>query len=356
MGGQGSKPKGLTRAAQATSDNNQSSLFSWPSRQAAVHVETVQIVSQDADQFVVNCKIWTPTAVVNAPRAAVLFIHGGVFCEGNQDSHTDVTRALVQEAHLAVLTCDFRDGSVATYASHKWLADLKACAVWLHERYHHHHHAHTFVLPMGVVGSSSGGWFAMALANQIDMGCGNDSMIQFCILLCPVAHPQARAVYLQHCQQGTTPLATGKDMYGGLRHAPDKAASMLQKQLRFFESYKQMAFAAERVAHNHHHVPTLLILGAHDQNVPPVVTANVVQNWAWRTVIIGSAGHEVQNIPPPACSYDCYLHDINRFLEAVVLAEQDNDDDDDDDDVHGGARTKRGKNATSFPCWLPWCR
>lgn len=350
MGGQASKPKG-TKPPQPTSDSPSLSLSST----ASVHVETVHIVSQDADQFAIPCKLWTPAAAASGkqPRAAVLFIHGGVFCEGNEDSHADVTTALVQHAQLAVLTCNFRDGASATYASNKWLADLKACAVWLHDKYHqqHHQHHHRHAnLPIGLVGSSSGGWFAMAVANQMDM-----PFLQFCILLCPVAHPQARAVYLQHCQEGTTPLATGKDMYGGLRHTPQKATSMLQKQLCFFETYKQMAFAAERVAHNHHHMPTLVILGAHDQNVPAVVTQGTIQNWAWRTIIIGSAGHEIQNSPPAVHSYDCYLHDINRFLHAVVLR-QDQDDDDEEHDVVGdGAKTK-GNNATVFPCWLPWCR
>jgi len=62
-------------------------------------------------------------------------------------------------------------------------------------------------------------------------------------------------------------------------------------------------------------VPTLLILGSQDKNVPFGVT-NDVQSWATKTVVIGGKGHELcDDISDIIGGYQCYLPDVERFLD-----------------------------------------
>lgn len=162
-------------------------------------------------------------------------------------------------------------------------------------------------LPVGVIGSSSGGWFALHLCNSM-----REEPPAFCIPLCPVADPHARAVYLQHCVDSNT-----SKVYP-YRHAPERAREILKSQLQYFdESLDQMEQAARAVQENLHQVPTLLILASHDLNVPPQAVENVQRQWATRTVVIGNgSGHEIQNAPP--AGYDSYIPDIDRFLSHVL--------------------------------------
>jgi len=62
-------------------------------------------------------------------------------------------------------------------------------------------------------------------------------------------------------------------------------------------------------------VPTLLILGSQDKNVPFGVTKDV-QSWATKTVVIGGKGHELcDDISDVIGGYQCYLPDVERFLD-----------------------------------------
>jgi pimeloyl-ACP methyl ester carboxylesterase len=172
-------------------------------------------------------------------------------------------------------------------------------------------------LPFGIIGSSSGGYFALQLCNALDE-CTD---VQFCIPLAPVAHPEARAVYLKHCIDGTTPMMTnGKDVYSSLRHTKERAQTILDNQLAYFETFKQMSLAAEAVSKNVNKIPTLLVLGAVDKNVPFTVTQQVQQQWATRTIVIGGMGHAFQNEPPSDPTQN-YMPDIDRFLKIVLNEE-----------------------------------
>lgn len=260
-------------------------------------------VKNGNDGCQIPCKLWKPKGRI---RAAAVFVHGGKFSTGDRNSHSLVSESLAAQTGIAIITANFRDGSQTTYETGKSISDLKAVAEFMKKRYYNE--------PFGVVGSSSGGFFALALCNEMDFGA-----IKFCIPLCPVAHPHARAVYLNHCIQGTTPLASGKDLYH-IRLPPEKAEDVLTNQMKFFGSYKDMAMASEEVRENIHQVPTLLILASADANVPPQVTQHLVDNWACRTVIIGGVGHEIQDAPPADFSQS-YIPDVERFLRHVLKDE-----------------------------------
>ena len=76
-----------------------------------------------------------------------------------------------------------------------------------------------------------------------------------------------------------------------------------------------MIQAGEALKENVNNVPTLLILGSRDKNVPLDVTKDVL-SWATRTVVIGGRGHELcDKIDDLVGGYQCYLPDIERFLE-----------------------------------------
>lgn len=264
--------------------------------------EEVQVRNGE-DGYEVPCKLWKPKGRI---RATALFIHGGMFSKGDKESHSLVSESLAAQTGIAIMTVTFRDGSVTKYDSGQSVSDLISVANYLRRRYYNE--------AFGVIGSSSGGFFALALCNEMDYG-----EIKFCIPLCPVSHPHARAVYLNHCIEGTTPLSSGKDLYP-VRHHPEKAQYILDNQFQFFGSYKEMAKASEDVSQNVHKVPTLLILGSADANVPPQVTQHLVDTWASRTIIVGGAGHEIQNAPP-ADSSQSYIPDIERFLRKVLKDE-----------------------------------
>lgn len=267
-----------------------------------VNTEEVKVKSVK-DGYEIPCKVWKPKGRI---RAAALFIHGGMFSTGDKESHSLISESLAAQTGIAIITATFRDGAETTYATGKSVSDLISVAKYMKRRYYNE--------PFGLIGSSSGGFFALTLCNEMDSGA-----IKFCIPICPVSHPHARAVYLNHCIQGTTPLASGKDLYP-VRHSAFKAEEILKNQMDFFVSFKEMAAASEEVSENVHKVPTLLILGSADANVPPQVTQHLVDTWASRTIIIGGAGHELANAPPADFS-ESYIPDVERFLRKVLKDE-----------------------------------
>lgn len=265
------------------------------------HVKHEEVkVKNIEDGYEIACKLWRPKGRI---RAAALFIHGGMFSKGDKESHAMVADSIAAVTGTVILTASFRDGASTTYETGKSISDLISAAKYMQRRFYNE--------PFGVIGSSSGGFFAMKLCNEMDAG-----EIKYCIPLCPVAHPHARAIYLNHCIEGTTPLSSGKDLYQ-VRHTKEKAQEIIGYQLQYFASYKVMAAASEEVLENTSKVPTLLILGSADKNVPSQVTQGAVDTWASRTIIIGGAGHEIQNAPPLSFSQS-YLPDIERFLQNVL--------------------------------------
>ena len=150
----------------------------------------------------------------------------------------------------------------------------------------------------------------MQLSNLL----GN-SVIKFCIPICPVADPFKRASYLRSSIRGSAK----SDGYNSF-HNPERSQEILEKQLSFWESDSSMKEAGRSISSRNlldssissgtttstskrkkkdsssddiqHDIPTLLIIGSADKNVPFDVTADV-QSWATRTIVVGGKGHEI---------------------------------------------------------------
>ena len=82
----------------------------------------------------------------------------------------------------------------------------------------------------------------------------------------------------------------------------------------FWVDDESMMEAGESLKTKAHDIPTLLIMGSVDKNVPFAVTEDV-QSWATRTIIVGGKGHELGDEVVEGGGYHCYLPDIDRFLD-----------------------------------------
>ena len=262
------------------------------------------------DGYEIPCKLRLASSKKNKLRASVLLIHGGMFSKGDRESHAPLAEALAGLG-LAVLTATFRDGSTTTHNTGITFQDLSSLVAYMKETYSN--------IPFGLIGSSSGGYFALALACSRNEHALLPGTVDFCVPICPVANPHTRAMYLRHCIEGTTPLPNGKDPYP-LRHDPTRAKEILENQLKYWENYKSMSEAGKELMVNVTGVPTLLILGSADRNIPPQVTHRV-EFWATRTIVVGGAGHEIQTTPP-SDPKQSYLEDVDRFLH-IILEEDD---------------------------------
>jgi hypothetical protein len=157
---------------------------------------------------------------------------------------------------------------------------------------------------------NQGGFFAMALEAQT---LSPTIPIKFSILICPVADPYKRASYLRSCINGTA-IDDGHCIDPDGVHTVEKARFILEKQMSYWESDENMVEAVEVVTNRKHNVPTLVVVGSKDKNVPSCVTEDV-RSWATRTVIIGGKGHELCiDIDETLDEYQCYMPDVERFL------------------------------------------
>ncbi|KAL7536134.1 hypothetical protein ACHAXR_006936, partial [Thalassiosira sp. AJA248-18] len=162
-------------------------------------------------------------------------------------------------------------------------------------------------VPFGLVGSSSGGFLGLTLSQTL-----GPSVISFCIPICPVANPYKRATYLRSCIAGNAQ----SDGYTTF-HDAKKSEFILGKQMSFWVDDESMMEAGESLKTKQHDIPTLMIIGSVDKNVPFSVT-NDVQSWATRTIVIGGMGHELSQEVVKGGGYHCYLPDIDRFLECFL--------------------------------------
>lgn len=112
--------------------------------------------SIENDDFEIPIKIFTPPQSSsnnnnNKIRAAVLFIHGGIFAQGDMNSHPTISHALASKLNLAVVTASFRNGHVAPHETNITYRDLQDVIQFIQKR---------FIIgeedvPFGLVGSSS---------------------------------------------------------------------------------------------------------------------------------------------------------------------------------------------------------
>jgi len=282
------------------------------------------IVSSTKDGFSIPCKIWRAQKTNNnneePPTAAALFIHGGIFARGDLNSHPAVSRALSETLDMIIITASFRCGDVAPHRTGTSLQDLMDVSRYFRSRVfssiENKGTTDKKKIPFGVIGSSSGGYFALALATQ-----NADITFDFCIPICPVAHPNRRALYLKACISGTA----SSDYYRLKNvHTVEKAQFILDTQISYWETEEAMEEAGEslrlrrdNINNLHHPPPTLLIMGSADKNVPMYV-CEFIQAWATRTIIVGGAGHEIQDVPPVNVDdFQTYLWDIHQFLTTL---------------------------------------
>ena len=240
-----------------------------------------------------------PTAsdAAGAPLGVAVFAHGGCFTTGDCESHASKSRSLASRG-LVVVDTSFRQGAAHPHpAALRDLADVAAASRRLGA-------------PFGVAGSSSGGFFALALAaDPARWGAG--APFDFALAFCPVFDPRARADYLRACVAGTA------GTHGAAVHGPARAAQMLAQQAGYFPGARRRssraragrkrarsvggdaemdaAAALVRAPGAHHGAPTRVfaVLGGADKNVPAAVTLGL-QAYAHKTLVVGQRGHELQ--------------------------------------------------------------
>ncbi|KAL9189966.1 hypothetical protein ACHAXT_009641 [Thalassiosira profunda] len=259
-----------------------------------LQISTATVPSSiEGDGFAIPIKAYRP---VNTPiRSAVFLIHGGIFSYGDRESHPTIAEGLAKLG-LCVTTASFRNGEEAPHRTNITMRDLRDVI--------DHTRGEWPDVPFGLVGSSSGGFFALTLMQTL-----GPAVVSFCIPICPVADPFKRASYLRSSVSGSA----ASEGYAAC-HDPTQSARILEKQLSFWEKDEDMKEAADGLKTNRHDIPTLLILGSVDKNVPFEVTAGV-QSWATRTIVIGGRGHELCDEVVKGGGYHCYLADIDRFLD-----------------------------------------
>ena len=134
-----------------------------------------------------------------------------------------------------------------------------------------------------------------------------------------IPYTYKRASYLRSCIAGTAK----DDGYNPVAyHTAEQASFILDKQLSFWETDEAMIEAGNSLKTKRHDVPTLMILGSIDKNVPCAVTADV-QSWVMRTIVVGGKGHEpcdqvVMDENGVGGGYHCYLSDIFSFVHFAL--------------------------------------
>ena len=157
-----------------------------------------------------------------------------------------------------------------------------------------------------------GGFFALTLAQTLPK-----HKISFCIPICPVAHPFKRASYLRS-SISCSAVREGFVCNDDEAHSPSKAETILETQLGFWQDDTSMIKAGEALQNNTNNVPTLLIIGSKDKNVPFEVT-RMIQSWATRTIVVGGRGHEIcDSVEGIKGTYHDYISDVERFLDYVL--------------------------------------
>ena len=208
--------------------------------------------------------------------AGVIYAHGGCFAEGTCESFEQLGRGFARRG-LMVLDTSFRQG--ATNPHPGALRDLGDVAAWARRTFPD--------LAWGVSGSSSGGFFALALAADPERWGAGPGHFAFTLALCPVADPLARANYLRDVIAGTSDVEP--------RHEPARAKEILANQLSYFPGGDDQMQEAAGLVNEFAMGQTFVVAGAQDKNVPLHVLSKVIPR-ANRTLILGPAGHEVQAV------------------------------------------------------------
>ena len=96
------------------------------------------------DNFAIPIKIYTPSS--KPIRAAVFFVHGGIFSYGDCNSHPAIAHGLASLG-LVVVTASFRNGEEAPIQTNITMNDLNDVIDFVRRKWKN--------VPFGLVGSSS---------------------------------------------------------------------------------------------------------------------------------------------------------------------------------------------------------
>ena len=139
--------------------------------------------------------------------------------------------------------------------------------------------------PGASLGSSSGGYIALALAaDPFRWGCAMD--FSFTLALCPVADPLARANYLRAVINGTSEIEP--------RHEPERARQILENQLSYFPGGDDQMCRGAGLVNEYAMGQTFVVAGAQDKNVPLHVLSKVIPRATARS---SSAGPVTRSRP-----------------------------------------------------------
>jgi acetyl esterase/lipase len=202
--------------------------------------------------------LYTPSSNTVITHVA-LFLHGGCFQDGDETWNRAQCADLTATLHLPLLTLHYRQDNIVEVAE-----DCHKAHRWLREQYPE--------AKVGIIGGSSGGFYALFLA-----GCPD--AFDFCVALCPVADPYARYQYLL-----TKPVGVPFE-------------DMCAKQLRFFRSEFQMRIGSESVSGDPLKIPTLVIVGDSDRNVPLSLSEDWLRTKERIEYIVLQGGHELCSKP-----------------------------------------------------------
>ena len=248
-------------------------------------VATYAFTIRARDGHAIDARVYAPAAKEMFLRqepehgvafAGVIYAHGGCFAEGTCESFEQLGRGFARRG-LMVLDTSFRQG--ATNPHPGALRDLGDVAAWARRTFPD--------LAWGVSGSSSGGFFALALAADPRRWGAGPGRFAFRLALCPVADPLARAEYLRAVINGTSDVDP--------RHEPERARQILENQLSYFPGGDDQMREARALVNEFAMGQTFVVAGAQDKNVPLHVLSGVMRR-AIRTLVLGRAGHEVQAV------------------------------------------------------------
>jgi len=219
------------------------------------------------------------------PKATLLLLHGGCFVEGDETYNADQALGLVHDLHVQVVTCNFAQTNF-----NDTMSDIRVMIDFCRGLDEPN-------IPVGVIGCSSGGYFALCLALDATVS------LNMVIAVCPVALPKARLAYL---------LSEDCSLDQSTR------AKMIRMQNAYWSDSHSMDDADARILDAKHVwcVKPICIFGNHDKNVPDSVSQlflNACKTHANRHVQIRvlDGGHELCFKPFPT---------VNAVIEAALHA------------------------------------
>ena len=167
-------------------------------------------------------------------------------------------------------------------------------------------------LPMGIAGYSSGGFWALHMAQHPP----DEKPFAFCLATNPVAHPGLRAKYLRSCLSGNW---EGEGYTVSLEKGT--AERMLGTQTGYWETQEAMDRVGDQLGPGT--CPTMVVLGGLDGNVPEQVTAGLM---LWipepKVIVVEYGDHSCGVATKPEEHPESYLYAVREFLMVAITERQ----------------------------------